>query len=559
MSDVDTLIEKIKAVFDGDVSVDENSADEAGEQKDFAHEWLTHGALVALSNNNGIPGVMNDSQLGPWFREKTTKIKVLFDNDVSSDVLFKWDDKTLSTRWGRGIFRHSQNTTLWLLSNFRNCYRNEEKKQRFINEVVPGAEDTIARTFGPGKGFEIEVDWDSFAVLDDADAVTNRLIDSNGYYSVRPITDAVYHIATYEDDCIVDGVAGSIKSVTIALEPGTDADKKSYSYDKKGNLTLKLCFEISGWSGIFSREEIMPALLATGLADKPEYKTFLLSSVCSTYRVRSWGWLDHVKDLIDPTDGLFYKTSEEQLKAVGEKSVVGNVVKYFGNVQKVNRRGKKQPRGVLITTERFYTAEMSGGSIKDKNFRVHTLKDIMCIDIYPMGKIGDKPFGVTVWSNEVEEKKPGLFGKMKLPGVKLPGIKLPGIKLPNMPKVDLPDMPKVDLPDLPDLPDMPDMPDMPKLPSFDLSMPEMFKRHKEPKPKRYHPQTKGVQRPFDFVANDLSTSEGNLLMEELAWVFYAAWCAETRSSHYEPFYLKEKKVFETSEQIEDNRPKIEKE
>jgi hypothetical protein len=103
---------------------------------------------------------------------------------------------------------------------------------------------------------------------------------------------------------------------------------------------------------------------------------------------------------------------------------------------------------------------------------------------------------------------------------------------------------------------MPDMPDMPDLPSFDLSMPDMFKRKKEPRPKRYHPPTK-AKRFFKFRARDIDTKVGNALIEEVAWCVYAAWNAHTRRDNPPPFYLKEYAEFDKTTQIEDFRPKIE--
>lgn len=233
----------------------------------------------------------------------------------------------------------------------------------------------------------------------------------------------------------------------------------------------------------------------------------------------------------------------------------GRIIKFYNNTAKINRHKKKQKRNVLVTTEKYSTCEIQKGpAVKDKNFHQHTYDDIVCIDIWPQPSkipVGTKPFGVTVWTNEKKEEKKGWFSGVKLPGVKLPGVKLPGIPLPDLPKVDLPkiDLPKIDLPKV-DMPKV-DLPDLP-----DISMPGLFKRKKEPKPKRLHPATKGV-RTFTFVADGVDTKPGNMLMEEVAWVIYAAWNAHTRRHNPEPFYLEKQQVFDTATEIVDCRPKLE--
>jgi len=561
MSDADEALQSLKEIFNCDVDIDTGSASAAGDASSKVERFLLYTAVRALtsSGSSGLKGVLDNSELGPWFRGKTDKMKIVYE-ESSRDLRIKWDGKTLIMTWGERAKSVDDNYIFYTYSYFRNAHRVEEKAKKFKEETIPEARDKIARTFGPGKGFEIDVDWDSFSALEEPDEATSRLHDWNGYYTTQPLCRAVYDIATYEEDPIVDAICDGLKTVTFVCEPGTDPDKKGYEVDKKGNVKIKMCFEISGSTGIFDSDEMKAILMAAGLKNKPEYKMYLLSSVATSYRVRAWGWLDELEELVgDEGMGLFYKSDADDTKAADAMAgKEGRTIKLFGNLTKVNRRGRKQKRSMLLTTTRFYTCEVAKAKVKDKNFKGHTLSDLVCIDLYPMGKMpGTKPLGLSIWTNEVEEKKPGFFGKLK---VKIPGVKLPGIPLPDMPKVDLPnvDLPNVDLPNV-DLPDMPDMPKFPSLPSFDLSMPELFKRHKEPKPKRYHPATKGVNRSFEFVAVDLGTKEGNALIEEVAWCVYAAWAANTRRTNYQPFYLKEKKVFESGEQIEDCRPKIENE
>jgi hypothetical protein len=571
LSNTDELLKELREIYDCHVTIDEQSADKAGEKKEHVVRFLQYTALRALtySGSDGLAGVVKDESMGPWFRDKTTKLEISYSDEVTSDFIIKWDEKTLKMVWGQHAKTMDHNYIVYVRSKFRYAYGVEEKKKKFEHQTLPRAQDVIARTFGPGKGFEIDVDWDSFQEASDMDRATDQLYSYDGYYSTEPLTRAVYDVATYEEDCIVNAVCDGLKKVTFVLSPGNDPEKKSFEVDKKGQVKLKLCFEISGSSGIFSKDELSSILMAAGLRNKPEYKIYLLSSLATSYRVRSWGWLDEVEELIGPqSKGLFYEENADEKKALDATKYIGRIIKFFGNMKKVNKRGKAQERHVLVTTDRFYTAEVkSGPVIKPGNFKAHTLTDIVCIDIYPTGgklamlKPGPKELGFTIWTNEVEEKKP-MFGmklpdlpKINIPLPNMPKINLPGIPLPSLPKIDLPDLPKISMPD------MPEMPSLPKLPSFDLSMPEMFKRHKEPKPKRYHPSTSpsSARRGFKFVANGLDTKKGNELIEEIGWVVYAAWCAHTGRSNYEPFYLKEEKRFDNGEQIEDQRPKVEEE
>jgi len=569
MSDVDDMMKEIHGCWDGSVDIDSDSC-EKGEmtdaQRTHVRRYIPYGGLRSLTYSSGwdLKSVLEDADMGPWFRSKTKKIKIMYDPDLKKALRLKWDDETMVMKFGTEILNCGESTVYYIRDHIRNNYEFARHQKKFKEEIIPKAEEVIQKTFGPGKKFDIDVDWESFEDAADKSDGTRRAVEYmmnwDGYYTTQRLTQAVYQLSAREEDPIVEAVVDGLKKVSFALEPGTECEKKTYTVDKKGNVVLKMVFEPQSSSGVFETDELYSILLAAGLRNKPEFKTFLLSSTCTGYRVTYWGWMDQVEELVGKeSQDLFSAWNAEETALVEKKGFEGRLVKFFDHVRKENNRGSKQKRNLLVTTEKWYTAEMLKDAIKEKNFNMHNYTDIVCIDIYPTKKVlvGTAPLGMTVWTNEPKPEKH--WFKMKLPGVKLPGIKLPGIKLPGIPLPDLPkvnlpniDLPKIDLPKV-DLPKI-DLPDLP-----DISMPELFKRHKEPKPKRQHPATKGVKQKFMFHPDGLDTKPGNTLVEELAWVLYAAWCANTRRRNPEPFYLKEKKVFDTYTEIEDCRPKIEEE
>lgn len=565
--EVEKFLTECKGYYDVSYSIDDSGvgscADLTDEQKTFVKSYLPVGTYRTLADADyGLRHIFRDETMASWFKDKSKKVKAIFDGAQSRSVAVKWEDDTFVVVWGKDVRNSSMGSYHNIYTYVERAFESVKHQKKFKEEIIPAAEDKIARTFGPGKGFEITVDWSSFDDAEDKDNGTKNAIDFlleySGYYSTQKLTQAVYRLSSQEEDPIVDAVCDGLKKVTFALQPGSDANKKTYTVDKAGNVVLKLCFETRSSSGIFESDDLCSILLAAGLRNKPEYKTYLLSSVCSAYRVSWWGELSEVEDLVGKEGmGLFHKTDDEEFKVMDKREHKGRIVKFYNKTDKINNRGKKQPRNLLVTTERWCSCEvLKGPAIKDKNFHEHNYDDIVCIDVWqesskvPMP--GTKPFGVTVWTNEKEEKKSWFGGlKVKLPGVKLPGVKLPGVPLPNMPKIDLPkvDLPKIDLPKV-DMPKV-DLPDLP-----DISMPHLFKRKKEPKPKRLHPATKGV-RWVAFCADGLDKKPGNMLCEEFAWVLYAAWNAHTRRRNPEPFYLPKREVFDKATEVEDARPKIE--
>jgi hypothetical protein len=366
----------------------------------------------------------------------------------------------------------------------------------------------------------------------------------DGYYSLQPIKNAIYRLSSWEDDEIVDACADGIKKIKVKLEPGTDTQKKRYEFDD-GKLSLYSVFEAQSWSGVFDESELRSLFVEVALAARPDLKISLLKSVATNYWTR-WGWISSLKKIVDDA-GLFPQPEEALLKSVNENGFEGSYIKLYDNVLKVNKRGSKQKRYLLITTSKFYTFEAKGTDVKKDSWQPHNYGDIICIDLYPSGTVV-KEWQMIAYTNEEKPKKPSFFDKFKgkLPGVKLPGVPLPSISAPSLPSVSLP---SVDLPSI----SMPSMPSI-DLPEVDISNP--FKRHKEEPPKRIHPADKG-KRFFNFIIEKGDVNDKNVNIQELGWVFYAGYANGTRNVDYLPFYLDKKEEFAEAKEITEAKlPKV---
>lgn len=429
-----------------------------------------------------------------------------------------------------------------------------DELQSKVDAKAEEASTYTEKLFGPGKGKKIEVDWSSFdkAEYSKEDAISYAC-NYEGYYSVGPIKDGCYYLSSYEDDEIVDVVGEGIEKIVVALEPGRDNDKKHYEFKDKV-LTLYGVYENGSWSGVFEQSEVRSILMEAALSAKPDMKMEMLIAVCKNYWTR-YGYFSSLRKLTENPD-LFACPSEENLNGAKEVETEGTLIKLFDNMLKVNRHGRKQKRNLLITTSKFYTYEpKSGGKVDKENLQGHSYSESICIDIYPLSSgpsIGTTEYGFSIYTNEVKEKKPSFFSKFagKLPGVKLPGIPLPGIPLPKMPglplpKVDLPSLPKIDLPSMPKI-------DLPDLPDVDITL---WKRHKEPPPKRYHPATKD-KRFFTFVVEKGETSLKNFIACEAAWIWFVGYTNATKNTEY-PHYVPKKNAYEKGEEYEDkHKPKL---
>jgi hypothetical protein len=114
MTETEEMITQIEGVFDGEFNIDFDSADKAEEEKmEHVRRWLGYGALRSLvyTTSDGLKGVFDHEELGPWFHERTNAIKVLFDPDLDRVWSCKWEDKTLFIMYAHEWIVQTNNVT----------------------------------------------------------------------------------------------------------------------------------------------------------------------------------------------------------------------------------------------------------------------------------------------------------------------------------------------------------------------------------------------------------------------------------------------------------------
>jgi hypothetical protein len=117
MAEMDEMLGQIKEVFDVELEIDFDSADKAeDDKKEHVRDWLGYGALRSMvySSTSGLQGLLEDSEMGPWFKEKTSSMKILFDSDVKRELAVKWEGDCFLMRWGQGILNSSRTTVYYI-------------------------------------------------------------------------------------------------------------------------------------------------------------------------------------------------------------------------------------------------------------------------------------------------------------------------------------------------------------------------------------------------------------------------------------------------------------
>ena len=587
MSNVDPeLLEKARNAFreDIDLEIDFASVDDCASlsdnEKDRAAQWMKEGSLRSIFYDYSMPYVHNDAELSTMFYEKTKAVVLKYSDDTvgARDVRLEWNEKTLCITFGQGALGYS---AVQVADHIRSAFAVELERKNFEENIIPKAEAEIFKALGPTAAIDIRVDWDSFSKAENPKESLSYLYSWDGYYTTKEIIAAVQYLAWYEDDRVVDAVADGVKSITFELAPGKETSSLAYEVDEEGNIILKYVFELQNSSGIFDSRELASIIKIAGLKQRPDLRIYLLESIATSWNLRCWGDIASLQKALDEPSLYWQSNDEEKWRKLKEditsklEGANDHVIKVWGNLQKINRKGKKQERVFVLTKEAFYTGELKGAGVKKDNFKKHELAEIIAVDVYAQKKekkIGLLPrptkLAFTIWVNEEKEKKSSGFG-IKLPGVSLPDA--PKVDLPSVPSLpDAPDLPSLpDMPDLPSLPSLPDMPDMPKislpdLPGFGLpnfKLPKglgfrWFKREKKEPPHRQHPVNHGKYT-STWIAHDMDGDEGNALIEEIAWALYGAWAAAKRSREEVPFYMTECiEGFTTATDIPDLRHKL---
>lgn len=372
-----------------------------------------------------------------------------------------------------------------------------------------------------------------------ASSDSNSVVDA-----LERIDYGIKMIIWYESRKLLDFVFEEVKKIVIENED--DAEKQGYEVSHGGKFTLKLT--LSDTSKMFDSNQIRGCLLSAGLKNHPEYRAQLLDA--ASWSVYNMKWTLEKE--------MWYQPPKTMVDLIQSKNLDGDLIKVFWNCYKINKRGRKQERGLAVARNKFYT-------FGEKGSRWHEYKysEMASVDVHDVKRGETKgELKCTIWLNHEEEEHHffAKFGKIKLPGVKLPGIKLPGVKLPGikMPGISLPkvDLPKVDLPKV-DLPDMP---------HIDLGF------HRKPRPKRQHPATQCIPEGgkewkdcfyMTFVCNhktkekEISHEDGNSLILEMAYLMYSAWRYNCGGIEEVFWTDKLQKGLRTVTEIEDMKPQEE--
>lgn len=508
--------------------------------------WLGIGSLRSLLCADGLSRILNDSTYGSVFRKKTDAIRMEYADAVERVSVHWSNDRVLHIVWGKDAFGYSYCTTYF---TFRNALAVEVQSRLFDEIIRPRFENIVARSLGPGKVFDLEVDWDSFEnAEEDSERALRFLYEADGRFSTDKVLRAIVDISRFECDPVVDVVSKNLKKLIFILEPGRDVDRKGYDY-QDGRIKLKLVLESGSYNGIFDETDLRYIILAAGLYPSlPEFRLELLRAVCMSHRIRCWQQMAELTDLI--ASPSFYRAPREHVQAAESRVESGRFIKLFSNTIKQNTRGKKQKRSFMITTDHYYTMELKSDTvIKDSNFKSHRLEDIICIDIYPikgnqapLSKGGELAF--TIYTHEPKDASGSRASKQGTPPSAYPGNSNSGGRghAPSVYSVALDG-------GLDFFQSLNKLPDLPPVEGRDGA--QHFRRRKEARPRRLHPITKGAAQSFTFLAEGLGPEKGNDLVVEAAWVLYAAYVAKTRRGDATPFLLPAQTVYDLPTEVED--------
>eukprot|EP00762_Andalucia_godoyi_P005290 ANDGO_06772.mRNA.1 hypothetical protein len=372
------------------------------------------------------------------------------------------------------------------------------------------------------------------SVLENEDAL-NACSESNWMYTGNRIVSGLEQIFWYESTKLATIVKEEIEEIKIT-SCGDDTDKQGFSVHGK---TVEISIALLGAMTEYPSEgEHRGYIVSAALRSHPEMKLEQLESASYSY------W--RIKDLVSKEGAGFYTAPESIRTSLKEKAGDGLV---YWNTIKINVRGRKQTRGLMITESGFFTF-----GAEAKKYREHDFSEILAIDLYDASE-SDAPLKLVIWLREPEKSRlhPKFVKVFKPIGSILLGL-IPGMRLVSKIPIKGIKIPKVSL----------TAPSV-SLPSLDLPS------WKKPRPERDHPATVattgGVEKTVHSLTyvvdhksrdNDpISVEEGNAILVEMAYVLYAAWCRATGRQE-EPFWTDAlQKNLKTTTKIKDFKPSTE--
>jgi|SaaInlStandDraft_6_1057023.scaffolds.fasta_scaffold05221_2 hypothetical protein len=530
-------LEQVKAALFNQVDI---TIDMGKDLTESEQQYLSSAGLTNLvDKTTGLIAAMEDPNFGPILFSELRAINVsLADNN---ETVVTWHGSSLEVKYAKKSASGSGSGSVPLKSKVIFPIAKEIAQNRIKNYCIPAVNQVVQGYGGPDYSMEVEVLWETFKDWQ----TVHALYRNQSKNSAQALIASIYSLCTLEPDILVDAVFRHVKKLCLRWTEGIELG------DKFVTVSVQ---DID--SGKISPIDIKNLMLVMALQHEPSCGIYLLENVAMAPNVSQDGDLQVLNEVIYQPQFYFMEDKQEEsvyemilpLLARNEK-----ILKIYSDLQKINRKGKKQERFVCITTKRYVTGDVDGALGKCKS---HLYENIECIDVYDFGD--DRNLGLCIWVKEELTKRgfgaiggaigglPGLSGLPGLPG----GLPSLNIDLPDMGGLDgLPSLsvPSISLSGLASFPGMPDLPGLPHPADLPTEFPSLlplpdgggYQREKQQKIMRSHPANKGLYSNTFIPSKKTSKETGILLIQELAWVVYAAWMAFVKpkdSYDKRPFY-----------------------
>ncbi|KAJ3436471.1 hypothetical protein M0812_18529 [Anaeramoeba flamelloides] len=249
-------------------------------------------------------------------------------------------------------------------------------KKHIIENCIPNTEKSINALlhFSENEsGITIQVDWDSLGKSHDMSKTLLNLVKFNGYYSFQNIVKS-FKMAIEEHNVSQKKLKFLIKTIIIENIPGTNLRKKNAFLNSQ---KLYICGLWEKPDGYLKPEEIIPLLKHSSKLKKIEnklqtssmnqdmhkLKNELLYDISECQTIRN-GHYDYLRWLL--SSPIFSRPDDDDIEAmeifmknhVNLQKTKKNQQEIFITgiqIEKINKRGTKQDRIMVLTNKATYT------------------------------------------------------------------------------------------------------------------------------------------------------------------------------------------------------------
>jgi hypothetical protein len=573
-----TYLAELRALYDIPYEIDAASALNCAALSDadkvLAYDGVSLAALRTLgSGGHSLASVLGDATYGALFRDKVRRVVIKYDADLDLDssssssggsgacalVQYEEEEMTMSVVWLRAGFGYSYTS---LDQPIRNMLGTQVKLAPFYEQLLPPARAALDAIFSsttsyttshPGRGMKMGLDGRSLQRATDLEAAVLGFCGYQGYYSTQAVVRACYALACTEPQSVVELLATHIRKVVFALQPGSDPALRGWTYEAKkgGRLVLQYVLDAPQRSGMMTEDDIQSALLLSALgracsvsvegnATHPNPSTAalcvrLLEAAGSVWGVRRRGDLSMLVTHVLQHPHLMTHVwapppLPEELKWIEARVASSGgemVIKCYGPVTKANHKGDKEKRRIVVTTRHVISCELTSKAVKESNWKPLDLHALVALDLYPVAP-QSQAYALSMWFRQAASKANSSSNGTP--------------ESPTTPQNPTPSQSQEEGLPIPE-------------PSFEEG-PSSFvpvRRTPESRPLRRHPSTAWLKATqYELVITpDPASGQGNLMLEEMAWVVAAAWSGASRRPMRDcaPFYLLEKRMFEAEEAV----------